>query len=158
MTPLLCQECCDSCRALNRLSLGERSKRNKELFENAPSYMIIRPSLRGGLYMSAGQISKLIVKLTCIHVQLLTKPHEFNDKSISHTFAYLQKSIWTWGQILMILVRNTHRDYSKSTGISWQLFFFFLSLISTYFMAQSTQLFVATKRTTSQVFQQVQFC
>ena len=32
--------------------------KNKELFKNAPPYMIIRPSLKGGLYMSAGQTSK----------------------------------------------------------------------------------------------------
>ena len=55
-----------------------RSRLNKkELFENAPPpYMIIRPSLKGGLYISSGQISKLFVKLTYIHVQILTKPHE----------------------------------------------------------------------------------
>ena len=46
------------------------SKGNKELFENAPPYMIIRPYLKEGLYISSGQISKLPVKLTCIHVQL----------------------------------------------------------------------------------------
>ena len=39
-------------------------KSNKELFENAPPYMIIRPFLMGGLYMSAGKISKLVFKLT----------------------------------------------------------------------------------------------
>ena len=33
---------------------------NKELFENAPPYMIFRPFLKGGLHMSSGQISKLI--------------------------------------------------------------------------------------------------
>ena len=45
--------------------------KNKELFENAPPYMIIRSYLQEGLYISSGQIYKLIVKLTCIHVQLL---------------------------------------------------------------------------------------
>ena len=43
-------------------------------------------------------------------MQLLTKPHEYDDKSISHTFAYLK-------QIRMTLVTNTNIDYSKSTGI-----------------------------------------
>ena len=55
---------------------------NKELFENAPPYMIIRPYLQEGLYISSGQISKLIVKLTYIHLQFLTKPHEYYDKSV----------------------------------------------------------------------------
>ena len=82
--------------------------------------MIIRPYHQEGLYINSGQISKLIVKLTYIHVQLLTKTHEYYDKS-SYTFASLHKSIWTWGQIWMKLVTNTNRDYSKSTGISWQL-------------------------------------
>ena len=45
-----------------------KQKKNKELFENAPPYMIIGPLLKGGLYMSAVQTSKLIFKLTCIHV------------------------------------------------------------------------------------------
>ena len=66
---------------------------NKELFENAPPYMIIRPSFKGGVYINSGQISKLIVKLTYIHVQLLTKPLEYYDKSVSYTFASLHKSI-----------------------------------------------------------------
>ena len=66
---------------------------NKELFEDAPPYMIIRPYLKEGLYISSGQISKLIVKLTYIHVQRLTKPHEYYDKSVSYTFASLHKSI-----------------------------------------------------------------
>ena len=66
---------------------------NKELFKNAPPYMIIMPYLKEGFYISFGQISKLIVKLTCIHVQLLTKPHEYYYKSVSYTFASLQKSI-----------------------------------------------------------------
>ena len=48
--------------------------------------MIIRPSLRGGLYISFG---KIIVKLTYIHAKLLTKPHEYYDKSVSYTFASL---------------------------------------------------------------------
>ena len=47
---------------------------NKELFKNVPSYMMIRPSLKGGLYIGYGQVSKLSVKLTYIHVQLLAKP------------------------------------------------------------------------------------
>ena len=68
-------------------------KFNKELFKNAPPYMIVRLSLKGGLYISSGQISKLIVKLTYIHVQLLTKPHEYYDKSVSDTFASLHKCI-----------------------------------------------------------------
>ena len=94
---------------------------NKELFENAPPYMIIRPYLKEGLYISSRQISKLIIKLTYIHVQPLTKPHEYYDKYVSYTLPSLHKSIWTRGQIWMKLVTNTHRDYSKSTGISWQL-------------------------------------
>ena len=49
--------------------------------------MITRPSLKGGPYKSSGPISKLIVKLTYIHVQLLTKPYEYYDKYVSHTFA-----------------------------------------------------------------------
>ena len=65
----------------------------KELYKNAPPFMIIRPSLKGGLYISSGQISKLIVKLTYIHVQLLTNPHEYYDKSVSYTFASPHKSI-----------------------------------------------------------------
>ena len=64
-----------------------------ELFENTPPYMIIGPSLKGGLYMSSGQISKLIVKVTYINVQLLTKLHEYHDKFVSYTFASLHKSI-----------------------------------------------------------------
>ena len=36
-------------------------QQNKELFENSPSYMLFRPSLKGGLYICYGQISKLIV-------------------------------------------------------------------------------------------------
>ena len=36
----------------------QTGKLNKELFENAPPYMIIRPSLKGCLYMSAGHTSK----------------------------------------------------------------------------------------------------
>ena len=65
---------------------------NKELFENAPPHMINRPYFQEGLYISSGQISKLIVKLTNIHVQRLTKPHEYYDKSVSYTFASLHKS------------------------------------------------------------------
>ena len=95
--------------------------KNKELFKNAPPYMIIRPSLKGGLYMSAGQTSKWIVKITYIHVQLLTKPHEYYDKSVYYSFASYHKSIWIWWQIWMTLVTNTHKDYSKLTGKSWQL-------------------------------------
>ena len=72
---------------LNKISL------NKELFENAPPYMIIRQSLKGGLYISSGQITKLMVKLTYMHVQLLIKPHEYYGKSVSYTFASLHKSI-----------------------------------------------------------------
>ena len=46
-------------------SLKEHLKQyNKELFENAPPYMIIRPFPKGGLYMSARQTSKFIFKLT----------------------------------------------------------------------------------------------
>ena len=52
-------------------NIGNNHKeKNTELFENAPPYMIIRPYLKEGLYISSGQISKLPVKLTCIHVQL----------------------------------------------------------------------------------------
>ena len=40
------------------LEAGLVKIRNKELFENAPPYMIIRTSLKGGLYLSAGQTSK----------------------------------------------------------------------------------------------------
>ena len=65
---------------------------NKELFENAPLYMIIRP-LKGGLYISSGQISNFTVKLTYIHVRLLTKPYEYYEKSVSYKFASLHKSI-----------------------------------------------------------------
>ena len=95
--------------------------KNKELFENAPPDMIIRPYFQEGLYISSGKISKLIVKLTYIHVQILKNPHEYYEKSVLYTFASLHKSIWTWGQIWMKLVTNTLRDYRKSTGISWQL-------------------------------------
>ena len=66
---------------------------NKELFDNAPPHMIIRPYFQEGLYISSGQISKLIVKLTYFHVQHLTKPHEYYDKSVSYTFVSLHKSI-----------------------------------------------------------------
>ena len=83
--------------------------------------MIMRLPLKGGLYISFGQISKLIGKLTYIHVQLLTKPQEYYDNSVSYTFPSLHKSIWTWGQISVTLVTNTHRGYCKCTGISWQL-------------------------------------
>ena len=64
---------------------------NKELFEDAPPYMIIRPYLKEGLYIISGQLSKLIVKLTYIHVQLWTKPHEYYDKSVIITFVSLHK-------------------------------------------------------------------
>ena len=39
---------------------GKKVKENNimELFENAPPYMIIRISLKGGLYLNAGQTSK----------------------------------------------------------------------------------------------------
>ena len=94
---------------------------NKELFENAPTYMIIRPSLKEGLYMSDRQTSKCIFKLTCIHVQIFTNPHEYYDKSVSYSFASFHKSIWIWWHIWMTLVTNTHKDYSKSTGISWHI-------------------------------------
>ena len=73
--------------------LGSVFDENKELFENAPPHMIIRPYFQEGLYISSGQISKLIVKLTYIHAQRLTKPHEYYDKSVSYTFASLHKSI-----------------------------------------------------------------
>ena len=66
--------------------------KNKELFENAPPHMIIKPYFQEGLYISSGQISKLIGKLTYIHVQRLTKPHEYYEKSL-YTFASLHKSI-----------------------------------------------------------------
>ena len=44
---------------------------NKELFENATPYMIVKPSLKGGLHISSGKIPKLIDKLTYIHEPLL---------------------------------------------------------------------------------------
>ena len=49
-----------------------RNTLNMELFENAPPYMINRPSLNGGVYMSARQTSKFIFKLTHIHVKIFT--------------------------------------------------------------------------------------
>ena len=87
----------------------------------APPYMIIRPSLKGGLYMSARKISKFTIKLTCIHVQIFTTPHEHYDKSAFNSFASFHKSIWIFWQIWMTLVTNTHKDYSKSKGISWKI-------------------------------------
>ena len=75
------------------LFINEARLDNKELFENAPPYMIIGPYLQEGLYISSWQILKFIVKLTYIHVQLLTKPHEYYDKSVSYTFASRHKSI-----------------------------------------------------------------
>ena len=66
---------------------------NKELFENAPPYMIIEPTPKGCLYIGSGQISELIVKQTYIHMQLLTNPHEYYDKSVPYTVASLHKSI-----------------------------------------------------------------
>ena len=82
---------------------------NKELFQNAPPYMIIRPSLKVGLYINFGQISKLIGKLIYIHVQLMTKPQEYYDKLVSYSYASIHKSIWIWRQIWVRLVTNTHR-------------------------------------------------
>ena len=55
--------------------------------------MIIRPYFRESLYISSEQISKLIVKLTFIHVQLLTKLYDYSDKYVIYTFASLHKSI-----------------------------------------------------------------
>ena len=61
------------------LSMCTDSSTNKELFKNAPPYMIITTSLKGGLYMSAGKTSNCNFKLTYIYVQLLTKPDEHYD-------------------------------------------------------------------------------
>ena len=63
--------------------------RNKELFENAPPYMIIRPYLKGGLYIHSGQIPILIDKLTYIYEPPLTKPYEYYDKSVSYHILHL---------------------------------------------------------------------
>ena len=53
--------------------------------------------VKEGLYRSSGQISKLIVKLTYIHVKLLTKLHEYYDKSVPYTFASLFKNPYEYG-------------------------------------------------------------
>ena len=42
-------------------------------------YMNIRPSIKGGVYMSVRQTSKFILKLTCIHE--LHEIHEYFNKS-----------------------------------------------------------------------------
>ena len=68
LTRTIVRDCC-VIKTTEDLKRGQRSRKirciiktsgwmNKELFKNAPPYMIIRPSLKGGLYMSAGQISK----------------------------------------------------------------------------------------------------
>ena len=67
--------------------------------------------------MSARQTSKLIFKLICIHVKIFTNPHEYYDKSVSCSFASFHKSIWTFWQIWMTLVRNMHKEYRKSAKI-----------------------------------------
>ena len=62
----------------------------KELFENAP--------LKGGLYKSTEKTSKFIFKLTnAHHVQLLTYPHDYCDKSA-----------WHWWKIHMKMIDNPH--------------------------------------------------
>ena len=74
---------------------------NKELFENSPPYMIIRPYLKEGLYISSGQISKLPVKLTCIHLQLWQN-HMNNMTHLSHidlnllTYPYEHGDNYEW--------------------------------------------------------------
>ena len=73
------------------LIIFQLSYKNKELFENAPPYMIIRPCLKRGLYMSARQTSKLILKLTCIHVQIFK--NEYCDKSVSYSLPSFHKYI-----------------------------------------------------------------
>ena len=77
---------CDLCILLSK-------KGNKELFKNAPPYVIIRPSLKGGVSMSNRQTSKFIFKHTCIYVKIFTNPHEYYDKFVSCSFASSQKSI-----------------------------------------------------------------
>ena len=101
--------------------------------------MIIRPYFQKGPYISSGQISKLIVQLTYIHVQRLSKPHIYYDKFVSHTFASLHKihmNMWTnmnetsdkYTQTLKQIHRNImttlndtsdkkHEDDSKSSYI-----------------------------------------
>ena len=72
---------------------------NKELFENSPPYMIIRPSLKKALYMSARWTYKFIFQLTYIHVKIFPNPHEYFAISVSYSFASFHKSIWIWWQI-----------------------------------------------------------
>ena len=66
---------------------------NKELFENTPPYIVFRPTLKGGIYISSCQTSKIIFKLYYIHVQTFTSSHKSYGKSLSYSIASFHKSI-----------------------------------------------------------------
>ena len=59
--------------------ISSHAYNNKELFENAPPYMIFR------------QTSKLIFKLPCVHVQIFT--NEYHEIFVSYSLASFPKSI-----------------------------------------------------------------
>ena len=75
---------------------------NKELFEIAPPYMISRPGLQGGLYMSDRE--KDTSRIWQIYMQLFTNPHKG-----------CEKSAWNRCQIYMKMMKNTPEDYDKYT-------------------------------------------
>ena len=97
-----------------------RVKKQGALREWTPSHDF-KPYFQERLYISSVQISKLIVKLTFFMCSVWQNHMNIMTNLYHVTFASLHKSIWTWGQIWIKLVTNTNRDYSKSTGISWQL-------------------------------------
>ena len=48
-----------------------KANQNKELFENAPPYMIMMPSLKEGHYMN------ITTNLYLMHFHLFTNPYEY---------------------------------------------------------------------------------
>ena len=87
---------------------------------------VIRPSLRVGVFVSTRQSSKFNFKLTCIHVQIFTDPHDYYEKSVSYSFASFHKSIRIWWQIWMTLVKNKHTNLSRNCSYNYSLFCFTL--------------------------------